>query len=111
MSIEGCSLTLRDLSRGQVLHERQGTNMADVRDVLVYFFTHYPKRGDLSIARLTRMVYLADWRSAILYRKQITPLEWQYGDYGLEAPGIMDCISSDRRAFELVSTQAAPGQE
>lgn len=45
----------------------------------------YPKESaeDLSNARLTRMVYLADWSSAIKYKQQITNIRWYFDTYRL----------------------------
>jgi hypothetical protein len=39
--------------------------MATLGDVMAYLCEHYPHKDDLSKARLTKLVYLADWKSAI----------------------------------------------
>jgi hypothetical protein len=45
--------------------------------VLVYLSNHFPKNNTLSISRLCKMVYLADWKSSIYYRRQITTFNWE----------------------------------
>jgi hypothetical protein len=49
---------------------------------MAYFCTHYPHKSELSKARLTKMVYLADWRMALTHARQITPLTWVFNHYG-----------------------------
>jgi hypothetical protein len=52
--------------------------MARLRDVVAYLCHEYPHKGELSKARLTKMVYLADWRSAIERGSQVTDIEWVF---------------------------------
>lgn len=57
--------------------------MADkLEAAMAYFCTHYPNKSELSKARLTKMVYLADWRMALVHRRQITALTWIFNHYG-----------------------------
>jgi hypothetical protein len=39
--------------------------MAELKDIIAYYCKQYPHKAELSKARLTKMVYLADWKSAI----------------------------------------------
>lgn len=39
--------------------------MAELKDVIACIYSSYPQKAKLSEARLKRMLYLADWRSAI----------------------------------------------
>lgn len=72
--------------------------MASVRDVLLYFCTHYPHKSELSKARLTKMVYLADWRSAITVGSQMTGLQWTFNHYG---PYLEEVVAVARKSDEL----------
>lgn len=67
--------------------------MALLRDVILYLCQHYPHKNELSKARLTKMVYLADWRSAILYGRQITDINWRFNYYG---PYVDDVVNVAR---------------
>jgi len=56
--------------------------MADLKDVLAYLVKNYPIRSELSNARLTKMVYLADWHQAINRGRQITDINWYFDNFG-----------------------------
>ncbi len=58
--------------------------MAELKDVIAYLIKSYPEqiRHELSNARLTKMVYLADWHRALNADKQITNIEWYFDNYG-----------------------------
>ena len=42
----------------------------------------YPQSKELTRDRLVKLTYLADWRSAITYKKQITSVQWYINNYG-----------------------------
>ncbi len=50
--------------------------MAALKDIIAYYCDRYPHKEELSKARLTKMVYLADWKSAIVHGKQISDIKW-----------------------------------
>ncbi|NKC16853.1 MAG: DUF4065 domain-containing protein [Gammaproteobacteria bacterium] len=56
--------------------------MADLPDVIGYLYQHYPHKSELSKARLTKMVYLADWKSVLERNSQLTDIEWFFNNYG-----------------------------
>jgi hypothetical protein len=56
--------------------------MAELHDVMAYIIQKYPVKHELSNARLTKMVYLADWRQAISQGKQITSIRWYFDNFG-----------------------------
>ena len=49
---------------------------------MAYIVNKYPNKSELSKARLTKLVYLADWFSALLDDKQMTDIEWVFNHYG-----------------------------
>jgi len=55
--------------------------MDTLKDITVYLIAGTEKR-ELSNARVTKMVYLADWRNVILEGRQITTIEWYFDTYG-----------------------------
>jgi hypothetical protein len=77
--------------------------MARLRDVVAYLCHAYPHKGDLSKARLTKMVYLADWRSAIIRGHQITEIEWIFNYYGPYVDAVIDAIRDDP-VFSIIQT-------
>lgn len=56
--------------------------MSKLRSIMAYIATKYPHKSELSKARLTKLVYLADWFSALLDDKQMTDIEWMFNHYG-----------------------------
>jgi hypothetical protein len=56
--------------------------MAAIREILAYFLKHYPHAGEMSNARVTKMVYLCDWRHAIETGQQVSPIQWIFDSYG-----------------------------
>lgn len=72
--------------------------MASLHDVMVYLARRYPHASDLSNARLTKMIYLADWRAAIRTGRQITTIEWPFMHYG---PYVHDVIEEARGSADF----------
>ena len=56
--------------------------MAELHDVMAYIIQNYPTKHELSNARLTKMVYLADWRQAISRGRQISAIHWYFANFG-----------------------------
>lgn len=67
--------------------------MADLKDILVYLISNYPAniKSELSNARITKMVYLADWRNCIKSDEQISKIRWYFDNYG---PFVNDVLST-----------------
>ena len=78
--------------------------MSNLRDVVAYICKNYPNENDLSNARVTKMVYLADWKSAIERREQLTDISWRFDHYGPFVYDVRDVAESDP-AFRIVPTQ------
>lgn len=77
--------------------------MAQLRDVMAYLCARYPHKNELSKARLTKMVYLADWRAAITRNAQITSISWIYNYYGPYVDDVTD-VARDDPGFEVIHT-------
>ncbi len=69
--------------------------MAELKDVMVYLLQNYPHKNEMSKARLTKMVYLSDWKSAIEHARQITNIEWYFDHYGPFVRDIENTASKD----------------
>lgn len=70
------------------------------KQALAYIVSHYPYPSDLSKARLTKLLYLADWRMAIQSGRQITDVQWYYNHYGPYVREVEDMIRASDE-FEL----------
>ena len=77
--------------------------MSKTAELAVYFCQKYPHKTELSKTRLTKLVYLADWKSAQIHQRQITNINWYFNHYGPYVEDVMDAIQNDTR-FELKKT-------
>lgn len=53
-----------------------------ISNVIKYLLKKYPYKEDLSASRLTKMIYLMDWKSSIDFGHQITNAQWHFNHYG-----------------------------
>ena len=74
--------------------------MTELGDVIGYLCDNYPYRSELSKARLTKMVYLADWKSVIERGDQMTDIRWFFHNYGPYVDDIWHVAAGDER-FDL----------
>ena len=65
--------------------------MNKLQQIIAYLCVSYPHKSKLSKARLTKMVYLSDWFSALLDGKQLTEIDWIFNHYG---PYVDDVIKT-----------------
>lgn len=64
--------------------------MATIEDIMDYLCRNYPHQQELSKARLTKMIYLADWKFALGHNRQMTSINWVFNHYG---PYVDDIIN------------------
>ena len=69
--------------------------MDTLNDIIKYLYLNYPHKNELSKVRVVKMIYLADWKSAMLYQKQLTNINWYFNHYGPYVSDIIDTIRSD----------------
>ena len=84
--------------------------MSALRDIVGYICKNYKNKSELSKARLTKLVYLADWRSAITRGRQLTDIAWKYNRYGPYVDDITDMAKKDP-AFTVVPSVTFYGDE
>jgi len=85
--------------------------MASIKDILIYLIKHYPHKKELSNARLTKMIYLADWLSAIRKNRQLTNINWYYDNYGPFVWDVFDCVKDNADIFNVQYTTNVYGGE
>lgn len=83
--------------------------MAELKQVMAYLCEQYPHKDELSKARLTKLVYLADWRSSILRQCQITTINWVFNHFGPYVDDIIALARSDGD-FEVVKAATMFGE-
>ncbi len=77
-------------------------------NLIKYLLKNYPYKSELSASRLTKMLYLADWKSAIEEAKQLTDAQWHFNHYGPYVDNFIN-IAKDDDDIEVVSTQTMFG--
>ena len=75
-----------------------------------YILKVYPHAKELSKARLNKIIYLIDWKSALEHEKQLTKIDWKFNYYGPYVNIIEETILSDDR-FNIKSTTNIYGNE
>lgn len=75
--------------------------MASLKDSLIYLLQNHPEPDKLSNSRLTKLVYLADWRSSIKREKQLTDTKWRFNHYGPYAEAVLN-LAMDDPCFEVI---------
>lgn len=78
--------------------------MSELKEVIAYILIHYPHKEELSNARLTKMIYLADWKHAMEEKKQITPIKWYFDNYGPYVSDVQNEIFHNKNLFEQKET-------
>lgn len=56
--------------------------MDKLKEMIAYTLKKYPYKDELSNARVTKIIYLADWYSSINHHCQLTDISWVYDNYG-----------------------------
>lgn len=78
--------------------------MAKLQDVLAYILQRYPHKGELSNARVTKMVYLSDWKHVLENGHQISPIRWYFDNYGPFVWDVKHAAEANPFLFELKQT-------
>ena len=76
--------------------------MTKLQDILVYILNKYPYEDDLSNARVTKMVYLSDWISALNFGKVISDIDWYFDSFGPFVHDVEDTAKERSDIFKLV---------
>lgn len=77
--------------------------MAKLEDIIAYFVSHYPYSEELSNARLTKSVYLADWYGLVNDIGRVSQINWYFDSYGPFVFDIKDCAEKSE-LFSIENT-------
>lgn len=73
------------------------TQRQNLADIVAYLCARYPHKSELSNARLTKLVYLADWKSVQASGRQLTNIDWVFNHYGPWVPDVVESAQHDDR--------------
>ncbi|WP_298627005.1 Panacea domain-containing protein [uncultured Legionella sp.] len=75
-----------------------------LKEVIAFILKQYPYKDDLSNARMTKIIYLADWHQAINYKKQITNINWYFDNYGPFVQDVINEVNANPNLFGIKNT-------
>ena len=70
--------------------------MSKTNLVIEYLGGNFPQGRELEKEQLEKLVYLTDWISSILQKKQFTDLEWSFGHSGPKSKNFFEEIEKDK---------------
>lgn len=88
-----------------------GCNMSKLKDIIAYVLKNYPFKDELSNARVTKIIYLADWYSSINNGEQISNIQWVYDNYGPFVWNIKEEVENNPNIFKMKKTTNMFGGE
>lgn len=77
--------------------------MSTLSDVVIYVCKKYPFPNELSKARLTKLVYLADWASSMKTGRSLTGIKWYFHNFGPYVDDVIDAAKQSP-ALEVINT-------
>ncbi len=72
-----------------------------LKAIMVYFCDRFNEKKALDKARLTKMVYLADWETAQKHGEQLTNIKWYYNHYGPFVYDVVNLAYAEPALFEV----------
>ncbi|MDD1793924.1 SocA family protein [Enterovibrio sp. ZSDZ42] len=82
-----------------------------ILDIIKYILAVYPHKDDLSASRLTKMLYLADWKSAIQNESQLTNAKWYFNHYGPYVDDFVELAKKDKEIDVIKTWTSFGGQK
>lgn len=78
--------------------------MDKLKELISYILIKYPHKDELSNARVTKMVYLADWKQSIEKKRQITNIDWYFDNFGPFVSDVEKTIKKNHHLFTITDT-------
>lgn len=72
-----------------------------IMSVIKYILQAYPYKDELSASRLTKMLYLTDWKAALELDTQLTNTVWHFNHYG---PYVDDFVKMAKQDSDIKVT-------
>ncbi|MCK9797448.1 Panacea domain-containing protein [Pseudomonas sp. MAFF 302030] len=80
-------------------------------NIIKYILTNYPYPDELSASRLTKMVYLADWKEAISNGRQISNIAWFFNHHGPYNDEILQEAKKDKNISITIKSNMFGGKK
>ena len=83
--------------------------MAALKDIVYFMLDKYPDKDKLFNARITKMVYLVDWYSANVYKKQVSEIEWFFNNFGPYVTDVIEMAKENHDTFSIKEVESYYG--
>ncbi len=67
-----------------------------ISNIIKYLLKEYPHKAELSASRLTKMIYLMDWKNSIDNGHQVTNAKWHFNHYGPYVDDFVKLANEDK---------------
>lgn len=78
-----------------------GGTKSNLGDLIAYLAENYPHKSELSKARITKMMYLADWEAVKKTGAQLSDVRWYFHNYGPYVDDVVRAARQDSRMAVL----------
>jgi len=85
--------------------------MNKLENIIAYLCCNYPHQQELSKARLTKLVYLADWFSSLVKQQQMTHISWIFNHFGPYVDDVVDAVLNNPISFSIQHTSTRFGTD
>lgn len=85
--------------------------MNRLENIIAYLCCNYPHQQELSKARLTKLVYLADWFSSLVRERQMTSIIWVFNHYGPYVDDVVNTVLNNQLSFSVQHTSTRFGTD
>lgn len=75
----------------------------NLKYIMLYICKNYPHKNELSNARLTKMIYLADWKNVLKNKEQISNIKWIFNHYGPFVNDVLEEAYNNPDIFNVTS--------
>jgi hypothetical protein len=85
--------------------------MDKLESIIAYLCCNYPHQQELSKARLTKLVYLADWFFSLVKQKQMTHISWIFNHFGPYVDDVINAVLNNPMLFNIQHTNTRFGTD
>lgn len=79
-----------------------------ILSVIKYILSAYPYKDELSASRLTKILYLTDWKNALEHDAQLSKTVWHFNHYGPYVDDFVEIARNDKD-INVVNTKTMFG--
>ncbi|WP_137201613.1 Panacea domain-containing protein [Pseudomonas sp. CFBP13528] len=71
------------------------SSRSKLKDLIACILLQYPSPEDLSNSRLTKLIFLIDWKSCLVDGRKVSGIEWYFDHYGPYVEDVIELAKID----------------